>query len=77
MPNKTKENNKDQTKEKQEKHDEQREKSFFKKSTRTQDYSEARERMCNRGEEYVETYLWSTTQIKIEFNVKAGTTLDV
>jgi hypothetical protein len=61
---------------------EQKEKSFFEKAQEQDEkdrgfYSEAKERMRERGENYVETVMKYSTQIKIEFNVKAGTTFDV
>eukprot|EP00978_Attheya_sp_CCMP212_P039918 scaffold212471_cov54-Attheya_sp.AAC.1 len=58
-------------------------KTFFEKAKeeseaeRTGGYSEAKERMRERGENYVESYTQHTTHIKIEFNVKAGTMFDV
>jgi hypothetical protein len=58
-------------------------KTFFEKAQeeseaeRTGGYSEAKERMRERGDNYVESYTQHTTHIKIEFNVKAGTTFDV
>jgi hypothetical protein len=58
-----------------EKHENQPAKSFYERVL--QDDSEAKERMRERGEGYAETRPQYSTQIKIEFNVKAGTTFDV
>eukprot|EP00978_Attheya_sp_CCMP212_P021755 scaffold63939_cov54-Attheya_sp.AAC.2 len=58
-----------------EKHENQPAKSFYERAL--QDDSEAKERMRERGEGYAETRPQYSTQIKIEFNVKAGTTFDV
>jgi hypothetical protein len=40
-------------------------------------YDKVKERLRERGNGYVETFTQHSTQIKIEFNVKAGTTFGV
>eukprot|EP00978_Attheya_sp_CCMP212_P017974 scaffold48631_cov57-Attheya_sp.AAC.2 len=76
-----KESNKETIKEKVKDKDEQKGNSFFEKAkkqdAKDQGYSQAKERMHERGEEHVETFTKYSTHIKSKFNINAGTTFDV
>ena len=69
--------NKETTKETNGDHGKSKAKKSFYERAVAEDHSDVQEKLRERGEGYAETVNRYSTQIKIEFNVKAGTTFDV